>query len=232
MIISHKHKFIFIKTAKTACTSIEIYLSQFCGENDVITEIFPEESNHQPQNFKGRFNIFRELYFTRGRNLKKTLSCFIEKLKFYNHMPATFVKARIDKKTWDSYYKFCVERDPWSKSISNFNMKLYRRENIKDFDEYLMKFKCLNYPLYTDFKNPNKIIVDKVIDYKNLNKELDVVFKKIGIPFSGSLNTKSKHNYKENSDKKKFILNKKQIDLIAKQNFREISLFGYQYNKK
>ena len=39
MIISHKHKFIFIKTHKTAGTSLEIALSKYCGEEDVITPI-------------------------------------------------------------------------------------------------------------------------------------------------------------------------------------------------
>jgi hypothetical protein len=36
MIISHEHKFIFIKTKKTAGTSIELALSQLCGPDDII----------------------------------------------------------------------------------------------------------------------------------------------------------------------------------------------------
>ena len=43
MIISHKHKFIFVKTRKTAGTSLEIGLSEHCGAQDVITPISPKD---------------------------------------------------------------------------------------------------------------------------------------------------------------------------------------------
>src|SRR5262245_11425347 len=56
MIVSHKHKFIFIKTKKTAGTAIEAALSELCGPEDVITP-YREESEQDrkglsPQNFR------------------------------------------------------------------------------------------------------------------------------------------------------------------------------------
>ena len=39
MIVSHEHKFIFLKTKKTAGTSIELALSQLCGPDDIITPL-------------------------------------------------------------------------------------------------------------------------------------------------------------------------------------------------
>ena len=43
MIASHQHRFIFLKTRKTAGTSVEIALSKVCGPDDIITEISPED---------------------------------------------------------------------------------------------------------------------------------------------------------------------------------------------
>ena len=43
MIISHKHKFIFIKTFKVSGTSMEIALSNYLGKQDIITPINLEE---------------------------------------------------------------------------------------------------------------------------------------------------------------------------------------------
>ena len=46
MIVSHQHRFIFIKTQKTAGTSIEMALSSICGATDIISAISPiDEKN-------------------------------------------------------------------------------------------------------------------------------------------------------------------------------------------
>ena len=43
MILCHKYRFIFLKTNKTAGTSVEIALSRFCEERDIVTHLSPEE---------------------------------------------------------------------------------------------------------------------------------------------------------------------------------------------
>ena len=37
MIVSHDRRFIFVKTSKTAGTSVEMQLSVFCGPDDIVT---------------------------------------------------------------------------------------------------------------------------------------------------------------------------------------------------
>ena len=43
MIISHKHKLIFIKPLKVAGTSFELALRNYCGPDDIITRCTPTD---------------------------------------------------------------------------------------------------------------------------------------------------------------------------------------------
>ena len=43
MIVSHRHKFVFMKTRKTAGTSIEIALSEHCGPSDIVSPNDPAD---------------------------------------------------------------------------------------------------------------------------------------------------------------------------------------------
>jgi len=45
VILSHEHRFIYIRCRKTASTSTEVALSRICGPNDIITTMLrcPED---------------------------------------------------------------------------------------------------------------------------------------------------------------------------------------------
>jgi hypothetical protein len=43
MIVSHSRRFIFIKTRKVAGTSVELFLSQLCSQEDIITPLGVDE---------------------------------------------------------------------------------------------------------------------------------------------------------------------------------------------
>ena len=102
MIISHKHRFIFIKNRKTASTSVEIALSGICGAQDVITPISPQDEEvRQRLGFRGAQNHVLE-----------------DGTQCYNHMPIAEVKRFMNAHDFAHYYKFVFERNPWDKFIS------------------------------------------------------------------------------------------------------------------
>jgi hypothetical protein len=229
VIISHKYKFIFIKTCKTAGSSIEFALSKFCGSEDIITGAIPEEVELRkslgyrgPQNYvipKANFGFHdwrRYLY-------KGTRPIFLK------HGSASHIKKYISKEIWNSYYKFCVERNPWDRMISQYywRNKSEQKPTISKFLESdepsTLQKSGIN--LYTI---DGEIVVDKICFYENLEEDLEKVRiqcrlpEKIILPKTKSGARKDKRTYRE-------ILNSEQAEKIGELSSKEIELFGYKF---
>ena len=170
MILSHKYKFIFIKTAKTAGTSIEVFLAKHCGTKDVITPIEPPIEGHQPRNYEGFINPIPEILERPGKLFSVLRHSITSREKFYRHMPASEVQKRVARDVWNSYFKFCVERNPWDKVLSHYHMHAAREGGSLSLDEYLARGRFpINYFRYTD-RSGRKIIVDRILRYENLDR--------------------------------------------------------------
>jgi len=244
MIISHKHRFIFIKTRKTAGTSIEIFLSQFCDKDDILTpigegEVLRKEQNIVPQNYLKHKFLAKTLSKMEIASkplhplLKK--SSYLKSLKkpkaiFSQHMSAYEIREKIDEDTWNSYYKFCFERNPWDKTVSNYfwNKNFWKKIGDSSFDEYLktdLGKKHYNYPLYT---HQDRVIVDFIGKYENLKDDLLKVCNKIGIDFNGEL-PKTKSKYRPKHHHYSYYYNDKNRELIQNTFKKEIELHGYTF---
>src|SRR6202171_6482610 len=187
MIISHKYKLIFIKTAKTAGTSIEVFLSKQCGPMDIVTPIAPPIEGHQPRNYQGFINPISEIIETPGKFLSALRRAFVSREKFYNHIPASLVQKRVPAHVWNGYFKFCVERNPWDKVLSHYHMRAAPQRGSLSLADYLgMVSFPLNYFRHTA-PAAEKIIVDRVLRYENLMDDLSEVFSKLNVHFEDNL---------------------------------------------
>jgi hypothetical protein len=215
---------------KTAGTSIEVFLSQCCGENDIVTPIQPHVAPHWARNWKGIWNPFPELIENRRRGLKSTslLNLILKQNKFYNHIPATSIRARISKTVWDSYFKFCVERNPWDKTLSHYHMFNVRAGGGITLDDYIAKGSfCINHPKYTD--SDGAILVDKIIKYESLTEELTDIFDKLNIPFEGTLGVRAKSDFRTDRRPCQEIFTNHQKGIIEKVFAKEIKIHDYVF---
>ena len=230
--MSHRYRFIFIKTFKTAGTSIEVYLSKICAELDIVTPVYPKEPLHVPRNYKGIFNPVSGI--SKISDVQRNLAELRLGSKFYNHIPAYKARARIPKKIWSNYFKFCVERNPWDKTLSHYFMLLNSSQhgsadNDYSIDDYLRRGQfCLNYPLYMDPRG-SEIIVDRVIRYENLNPDLKDIFGQLGIEFSGQLSERAKSGYRLDKRNYREIFNNQQSELLREVFKKEIELHQYDW---
>jgi hypothetical protein len=230
MILSHKYKFIFIKTNKTAGTSVEIALSKFLGDDDVITPIVEEdEQTRSDLGYRGPRNYLAP---AREYNLRSMASLVFKGKKqprFYNHIPAWKVKARVGEQVWNDYYKFCFERNPWDRVISHYYW-LYKSEPRPAIREYLQssdvrKLKRRGIELYTI---DGQVAVDKVCRFEDLAEELEIIRKQVGIPEELEL-PHAKSKFREDKRSYHDILDEEGRATIAELFRQEIAICGYEY---
>lgn len=228
MIVSHKYRFIFIKTLKTAGTSVEVFLSDLCDEEDIVTPVYPAEHGHIPRNYKGLWNPVHDLVENEGRGIQRTVEDLVARRKFYNHIPAKILRHRLPDSVWNSYFKFCIERNPWDKTLSHFHMVRERAGSELTFDDYLESGRfCFNHPIYLD--NRGKVLVDRVIRYESLNDDLSGVFDSLGVPYHGTLGVQAKSGPRRDKRPYQEVYSNAARRTISDAFQTEIQLHGYKF---
>ncbi len=102
MLISHRHKFIYLKTIKTGGTSVEIYFEPYCTDPARQTEVM---------HFRDAESSHWGVVGSRGKQ---------DHPVWYNHAPASRIRKLIGEALWREYYKFCVVRNPYDRIVSFF----------------------------------------------------------------------------------------------------------------
>ncbi|MEH7352346.1 sulfotransferase family 2 domain-containing protein [Neobacillus drentensis] len=211
MIISHKYKFIFLKTVKTAGTSIEISLSRYCGENDIITPISPVD-----EKIRAKFGKYPQNYKVDGKKISK-------------HASARKIKDLVGEEIWNTYYKFCFDRNPWDKLISSYYYFVKNPKKVS-FDKFLKEGgynRAHNFHKYTTNNEP---VVNYLGKYENLESDLKFICEQIGLPWDGWL-PKAKGNFRKNKKHYSTHYNDQQKENVQKYFKKEIDLLGYKFQK-
>jgi len=227
MIISHKHKFIFIKLRKTAGTSLEIALSRVCGEEDIITPISKDDEKVRSElGYPGPQNFFiPEKYYSISDWKKRLLKG--ERKVFFNHMPAHEIKRYTPEKIWNSYFKFCFERNPWDKIISHY----YHRGRTQEFEnvmDYLLNNRGDEIQGFNMYSIKGKVVTDKVFRYEEMESALDELSNKIGTRITMP-DYRAKSQFRETSSHYQDILTEEEAAFIKNHFSREIALMDYSF---
>ncbi len=187
MIISHRHRFIFIKTGKTAGTCVEIALAGLCGPEDVITPIVPEDEavrrgmgHRGPQGW-----VVPVSGWTRAdwvRVLRRPTRPGKARPRFYHHMPAAEIAARVGPGVWGSYFKFCFARNPWDRAVSMYFWR-YPGAERPSFRAFVMspEFEQLRAGSWGRYTIGGRVAVDRVCRFESLESDLREVLDGLGL---------------------------------------------------
>ncbi len=229
MIVSHAHRFIFIKTEKTAGTSIEIALSKFCGPDDIITPISEEdEALRRELGYRGPQNYLAKPWEYGPQDWVRLAVKREPKARFYNHAPASHIKPRVGDDIWRSYFKFCFERNPWDRLISAYYWKGGdERRSLSDFiqSNKVLSLKRRGIDAYTI---DGQIAVDRVCRHEALGEEMEAVRQRLGLPEPLNIPRAKSHTRR---DKRHYrdVLSEADRTRIAQVFAPEIALMGYVY---
>lgn len=209
MIVSHRHRLIFVKTYKTAGTSIELFLAARVGPDAIVTPINPPVDGHEARNFETPTGTGPD---------------------FRNHLPAGTLRTSLGADIWREYTSFCVDRNPWDQVVSTYFMRKSRSEPSLRWEEFLDRRDFYrNHLSYTDPEDRRHVLVDRVIRYEDLHNGLGEVFDAVGIPFDGDLGARAKGDYRTDRRHYRDFYTPAQADIVAEELSAEIELNDYSY---
>ena len=230
MIVSHEHKFIFLKTKKTAGTSIELALSALCGDADVITPLTEIDEvlragGRGAQNWRlhGWWRSPRP--FFKRRFLKFTA----EDYGFYNHMPAEQARALLnDDKAWRGYFKFAFDRNPWDRQVSFYHHRYRRQSEPPPFASFIKgdaRARIHNYEIYSI---GGDVAVDFVGRYERLEEDLKHALGQVGLTLDQAL-PRAKTTFRQSAKPYRDYYDSDTRAIVGDWYSREIALLDYVF---
>lgn len=183
VLICHNHSFIFLKTRKTAGTSIEMHLEPLCAPaNHVVTEA--THAKVCDLGIVGRRRIPPDQYTA-------------DDMLWYNHMPARQVAKQLGQDVFARYTKVISVRNPFDRMLSAFTWIGSEAAATADFATIKRRFRrfVLNRKDGLDQKIVTlneRHVADIAIRYEHLATDLEATKTKLGItaPLPPLLETK------------------------------------------
>ena len=228
MIISHSRRFIFVKSLKTAGTSLEAALSGACGGDDIVTPL-------------GDYAFNRD---DTGNWVHQTMNGG----RYEQHDDAPTIRSSLPPETWAGYFKFSITRNPWDRALSYFfwdkrqdaslapPKRLHHSLGVpyddltpvkRQFAEFIKSRTLQNNDRF--YVDDERLCVDFVIRYEQLDDDAREVCARIGlasvqIPRLKAGIRKDKRHYTEYYDKDT-------RDIVAELHRNDLQLFNYRFER-
>ena len=225
MIISYRHRFIFIHGPKTAGTAVAKTLATVCGPDDIVT-------------------------LQRRNGLNK-------------HDDSETIYHYVGDSTWNSFFKFTFERNPWDKIVSLYCMQIdpdhWRRTDVSAgtrFFNFSRRLRChikppsfrtwllrkskgrthSKLPQYVDklYHLQGNLAVDYVGRFENINADFQTIADRLNVPVTlpaskRTLRRRDDPDFDPDEPSYRKYYTPELRDIVAKAYVKEIELFGYEF---
>jgi hypothetical protein len=215
VIVSHKYRFIFIKTHKVAGTSIEFALTRFAGEDGIVTQFSVRIDERERE--RSGFGV--------ARNYKTGAG------EYRAHIPAEEVRNLLGHETFARYFKFSVERNPYDKVVSLYTWlnRDPKRPLGRSFDDFIAEGKAQQVADFDRYCIDGKPAMDAMVIYHDLQAGLDGIAERLGLPGRIDLtDIKRKSGYRTSQDYRIYYSAASRA-AVERGFAREIAEFGFTF---
>lgn len=231
MIVSHAHKFIFLKTRKTASTSVELALYGLCEPGDIVTPLTPTSLTaavgHRAQNhIRKAFALDPRQDMNRVRPLEG-----VKAVDFHDHIRATTVRRYVGETVWNSYFKFAFGRNIYDRQVSWYHYrtrKHWKKSVWPTFDHFLWfspEARIDNHKIYTI---KGEVAVDFLGRYETLEADLARVMDTLNLPPLAPL-ARAKSGIRPGGRRYQDYYTPATRNMIARWYRSELALFGHHF---
>ncbi|PJR11320.1 sulfotransferase family 2 domain-containing protein [Sinorhizobium meliloti] len=211
MIISHRHKFIFIHVPKTAGSAVSAYLAREFGPWDLQLGSWKDAlANGAKANRLALIAMFRHLppleiakTLVRNHSVDSLAGAALSRRfagRLSDHSSASEIEA-FDSAAWKNYFKFCFVRNPFERAVSLYNWHYRKATTRPNFSEMLRLIEegaaereSINWRSWQLYTRNDEVVVDFVGRQERLSDDLRIVCDRLGLPFNNRFLTRAKAN--------------------------------------
>lgn len=212
MIISYKHRFIFVHCRKAAGSSVTAYLNRHLGPDDIQIGIW-KGSLHaggqttrrvvrecfKPAGIRAIARRLGQSIRTRRRPTAGQLLNAANRAHWARWFPAKPMHPTAEEiaatfpEEWEQFFKFCFVRNPWDRTVSEFTWARAAEKGVS-FEEFVERIadpdrpdpeKVRPVPVNTwpMYTLGGEVAVDFVGRFESLQNDMRAICRRIGIPF-------------------------------------------------
>jgi hypothetical protein len=218
-LISHRARFIFLKTHKTASTSVEVALEGLCAPAGATNG-----AHYRPM-------LITEAGIIGGRGKAA------EGAEWRNHMSARSVRAGIGRRIWRDYAKITTVRNPFDRMVSMFwsRMEEDRRETLIEEDFELVRMEFLAFLQGAGpSNNMNKLTIagryaiDHVLYFETLAEDFAELAVALQLPAAPLPRLKS--DRRKRSEPWRDYYSRDARHIVERSAAFELAFFGYDFD--
>lgn len=242
MIFLSKKNLLFIKTKKTAGTSVELALSLNASEDDIITPVslsdefkrldlkgqFPVNWGSDKAAEENYFNTIMQLYKHRHETPapRFKLEKYKASCKYFNHFTPDQIVPTFGKNNFENAHKVTICRHPYEQLVSHaFYLVSINKLSLNETIENLLSKKTgANLPFY--FLG-GRLSIDTFVRYEYLLSDLKELEKKFSLQLLNNLPV-CKGDFRLDRRPAHEILNKSQKRRCLELNRWEFEYFDYK----